>query len=125
MIETNQTLQKIEQLMKERNWSIYKLALESDIPYSSLNSLFHKNNQPTISTLEKICAGFHISMYEFFLDYPPYREETHKLDKNETIIIETYRSMEARDQKLLLQIAKLMIKNHSEELHSNSDSESP
>ena len=35
------------------------LAKESDIPYSSLNSLFLKNNQPTLSTLEKICKGFH------------------------------------------------------------------
>ena len=50
----NDTLMKIQKLMNERNWSLYKLAKESDIPYSSLNSLFLKNNQPTLSTLEKI-----------------------------------------------------------------------
>ena len=55
----NDTLMKIQKLMNERNWSLYKLAKESDIPYSSLNSLFLKNNQPTLSTLEKICKGFH------------------------------------------------------------------
>lgn len=63
----NTTLKKIMDLLEERQWTIYRLAKESGIPYSSLNSLFQKNNQPTISTLEKICAGFHITMCEFFL----------------------------------------------------------
>ena len=36
----NITLMKLELLMNERNWSVYKLAKESDIPYSSLNNLF-------------------------------------------------------------------------------------
>ena len=48
----NDVLQKIKELMEERGWSLYKLAKESGIPYSSLNSLFQKNNQPTITTLE-------------------------------------------------------------------------
>ncbi len=75
----NRVLQRIKSLMDERQWSLYKLAKESGIPYSSLNSLFQKNNQPTISTLERICNGFHITMSEFFSDSAPYRmtEETY------------------------------------------------
>ena len=54
----NDTLMKIQKLMNERNWSLYKLAKESDIPYSSLNSLFLKNNQPTLSTLDENMQRF-------------------------------------------------------------------
>lgn len=99
-MELNETLMKIKDLLKERNWSIYKLAKESDIPYSSLNSLFLKNNQPTISTLEKICKGFHISMGEFFSDDTPYRENSYSFSSDELTIIEMYRSLNAHDQKL-------------------------
>ena len=52
-MELNKTLTKINLLLEQRHWSMYRLAKESGIPYSSLNSLFQKNNQPTISTLEK------------------------------------------------------------------------
>ena len=49
----NDTLKRINELLDKRNWTLYKLAKESDIPYSSLSSMFQKNNQPTIATLEK------------------------------------------------------------------------
>ena len=67
-MELNHTLTKIKHLLDERNWTLYKLAKEAGIPYSSLNALFLKNNQPTIATLEKICGGFHITLSEFFAD---------------------------------------------------------
>jgi transcriptional regulator with XRE-family HTH domain len=69
--DMNEVLQKIQTLMDEREWSLYKLAQKSGIPYSSLSSLFRKDNQPTISSLEKICAGFHITLSEFFASTPP------------------------------------------------------
>lgn len=99
-MELNNTLQKIKELTKERNWSIYKLAKESGIPYSSLNSLFQKNNQPTISTLEKICQGLHITLSEFFQDEIPYRVESFSFTNEELTIIKLYRSLNTQEQKL-------------------------
>lgn len=110
-MELNKTLVKIKSLLEERNWSMYKLAKESDIPYSSLNTLFQKNNQPTLSTLEKICNGFNISMYEFFSDYPPYRQDSFKLADDEQELLLIYQQINSSNQKLLLQIAKLMLNN--------------
>ena len=66
----NDVLKRITSLMNHKNWTLYKLAKESDIPYSSLNSMFQKNNQPTISTLEKICKAFNITLSEFFSNTP-------------------------------------------------------
>ena len=106
MTEINKTLQKINKLMKERKWSYYRLAKEADIPYSSLNSLFLKNNQPTISTLEKICAGFHISMSEFFASDTPYREESYRFSQDELDMIEMYRSLNKSEKKIVVSYLK-------------------
>lgn len=101
-MELNSTLVKITRLLNERNWSLYKLAKESCIPYSSLNSLFQKNNQPTISTLEKICDGFHITMAEFFMDDTPFREKTYDITNEELNIIHNIRTLNKHDSQLII-----------------------
>lgn len=61
-------LKQIKNLCNERNWSLYRLSMESSIPYSTLNNLFRRGNVPSISTLCKICDAFHMSLSEFFAD---------------------------------------------------------
>ncbi len=105
-MEYNKTLQKIKMLMTERDWSLYRLARESGIPYSSLNSLFLKNNQPTISTLEKICRGFSISMSEFFDEQTLYWNCDGRLTNQETTLIEMFRPLNEKDKELILMYMK-------------------
>ena len=105
-MEMNKALVKIQELMDERKWTIYKLAKEANIPYSSLNSLFLKNNQPTISTLEKICSGFHITMSEFFEEDTPYRVQSYQFSEDELSIIEMYQSLNQHNKRLLLAYIK-------------------
>lgn len=106
-MEQNYALIRINELLKQRDWSLYKLAQEADIPYSSLHSLFRKNNQPTLSTLEKICTGFHISVSEFFYDdisnLPVYDFST-----EETDIISKIRTLSSHDRNLLLALLNTM-----------------
>ena len=61
-------IQHIQDLCKERNWSYYRLAKESDIPYSTLNNMMNRTNIPTIPTLQKLCDGFGITLSDFFQD---------------------------------------------------------
>ncbi|MDE6619313.1 MAG: helix-turn-helix domain-containing protein [Lachnospiraceae bacterium] len=107
----NTTLKKIMDLLEERKWTIYRLAKESGIPYSSLNSLFQKNNQPTISTLEKICSGFHITMCEFFSDDTPYREDMVEYTREELDIIEAYRNLNRTNKKIFEGILQVLQNN--------------
>lgn len=109
-MELNKTLITIQTLMEERNWTLYKLAKESNIPYSSLNSLFQKNNQPTLTTLEKICQGFHISMAEFFSENPPYRIDSYSFSSDEIELIEMYRAAGKQEKKILLAYMKGYLK---------------
>lgn len=101
-MELNRILQKIDSLMKERGWSMYRLAKESGIPYSSLNSLFLKNNHPTIPTLEKICAGLHITMSEFFDDSTPYRADTFRFSKEELEFLNRFHELPEKRKKALM-----------------------
>lgn len=59
-------LKKILSLLDERNWTLYRLAKESDLSYSTLSNTFHRNNVPSVSTLIHICEGFGITLAEFF-----------------------------------------------------------
>ena len=59
-------ISRIENLCRSRSWTYYRLAKESNIPYSTLCTMLHKSNAPSIPTLTKICAGFGITLSEFF-----------------------------------------------------------
>ena len=62
----NTTNERIRQIMKERNWTEYRLAIESNLPQSTIANLFKRDNHPSIPTLESICRGFGITLSQFF-----------------------------------------------------------
>ena len=58
---------RILQLLGEKNMSIYKLAMESAVPPSSIkNIIYGKSQNPGIVTIKMLCDGFGISLIEFF-----------------------------------------------------------
>ena len=61
-------LPKIKGLLEERGWTLYRLAKESDLSYSTLKNLFQHKKSLTIPTLMRICDGLGISLSEFFAE---------------------------------------------------------
>lgn len=59
---------RIRQLCDARGWTVYRLAKESGITYSTLCTMLNKSNLPSIPTLCKICNGFGITLSQFFDD---------------------------------------------------------
>ena len=57
---------RIKQLCQTRGWSYYRLAKESGITYSTLNTLLRKAYCPAVPTLCRICDGFGITLEQFF-----------------------------------------------------------
>lgn len=95
----NDTLLKIRKMMELRGFTVYQLAKESNIAYSSLNNLFQRNTEPTLPTLRKICTGLGISLSEFFSDEPtPVKLEYSAEERN---LISLYQSLKLPDRKLL------------------------
>ena len=56
---------RINELCKEQNLTYYALAFRSAIPKSSLMNILYGTN-PTITTINKICGGFNLTLPEFF-----------------------------------------------------------
>lgn len=65
-MQENEIIERIQSLCKARSWTFYRLAKESGITYSTLCTMLHKANTPSIPTLIKICNGFGISLAQFF-----------------------------------------------------------
>lgn len=58
--------ERLQQLMDERGWTIYKIAKEADIPWSTVRNMFKRNTEPSIGTLECLCKGMGITLPQFF-----------------------------------------------------------
>ena len=54
--------------MAERKWSEYRLAIASGLSQSTVANIFNRNTTPSIATLESICAGFGITLAQFFAE---------------------------------------------------------
>lgn len=59
---------RIRQLMDERQWTEYRLAIASGLSQSTVANIFNRNTTPSVSTLESICAGFGITLAQFFAE---------------------------------------------------------
>jgi len=57
---------RIRTLCDARAWTVYRLAKESGITYSTLCTLLNKSSAPSMGTLVKICDGFGITPKQFF-----------------------------------------------------------
>lgn len=61
-------LNRIDELRKERGWSINYLAMEAMLTQSTINNLYTRQTLPTIPTLRAICGAFGITLSEFFAE---------------------------------------------------------
>lgn len=110
MIE-DKVLDRIQQLLSFNQWSLYKLAKESDLSYSSLNNLVNRRTCPTIATLEKICNGFNISLCNFFtFTKNPLRNEN--ISEEEQRLLNAYASLSQKDKELLTAYLKGLQHSH-------------
>ena len=60
--------QRIRELMAQRQWSEYRLAIASGLSQSTIANIFIRNTTPSITTLESICSAFGITLAQFFSD---------------------------------------------------------
>lgn len=112
LTQDNNTLNRIKELCAAKKWSVYRLAKESDIPYSSLNNIFIRNTHPTVPTLEKICNGLGITMSEFFENdlSTDYSLRRNTLSQDEYDLLEIYDSLHTQDKAMLIAYAKGLAK---------------
>ena len=59
---------RLQQLLRERGWTEYKLSKECGLAQSTIGNIFRRNTVPSLATLEAICKGFGITLAQFFAD---------------------------------------------------------
>lgn len=95
-------LDRIKQLLDERDWSMYKLSKASGVAQSTLSNMFNRNNVPSIRTLEDICNGFGITLSQFFAT----GSEPVSLDAEQIVILRKWATLRDEQKKALLELIK-------------------
>ena len=58
--------QRLKSIMDERGWTMYRLAKESGVAWTTIRNMYARNTEPSIQTLEALCAGMGITLPQFF-----------------------------------------------------------
>ena len=62
------TLRRVNDLIAQRDMTLYQLAKISDVSPSTLRNTKRREGQLKIDTIERICAALGISLSEFFAE---------------------------------------------------------
>ena len=61
------SLARLNNLLIERDMSLFALSKASGIRYSTFNAAKRRNGQLSVDTIERVCNALHIPLYEFFM----------------------------------------------------------
>lgn len=89
-------IRRITELCEARSWTYYRLAKASGIPYSTLSTMLHKTNVPSVPSLAKICNGFGITLSQFFNA----GDETVKLTLEERQCLKLWNTLDSKSKDL-------------------------
>ena len=94
-------LARLQQLMDERGWTMYRLAKESGLTESTIANIYRRNAMPSITTLELICQGFGITLSQFFAD-----DEMVELTPELKAVFDNWRSLTPTQKEAMLVVMK-------------------
>lgn len=94
---------RLQQLMDERNWTIYRVAKEADIPWSTVRNMFKRNTEPSIITLESICRGMGITLCQFFDE-----DNQMGLTTEQARLIQEWSKLDAKNKRLVSELVEAL-----------------
>ena len=97
--------ERLETLMNERGWTIYRVAKEADIPWSTVRNMFKRNTEPSVATLECICKGMGITLSQFF-DV----DNTLGIPQEQRALLENYAILNEENKRLVSSLVEALAK---------------
>ncbi|MDD4850828.1 MAG: helix-turn-helix transcriptional regulator [Gemmiger sp.] len=91
------TVQRIEQLCAEKKYTRYRLAQVSGLPQSSISNIVNRKSLPGLSTLQKLCGAFDITLAQFFTPDGPLPDLTLEQKK----ILEIWGALNNEEKRLV------------------------
>lgn len=97
-------LATITEYREQRGWTEYQLAERSGLPQSTISSWYRKNMVPTITSLEKICAAFGITLSQLFAE----GNAPVSLTESQRMLLERWSKLSADQQTAVLALIDKM-----------------
>lgn len=95
---------RIAELREKRGWTIWKLSEESSVDQTTISAWYKKGRSPSVSSLEKICEAFGITMSQFFLD----NESVTDLTNDQREMLENWSALSKNQRAIVLTLIKNM-----------------
>ena len=93
--------EKLLALLQTRGWSFYRLAKESGVAWSTIRNMFERGTDPTLSTLEALCAGLGVPLVELLQDDSQTPDAPAEL-------LEAWQKLSEKNQQLALELMRAL-----------------
>ncbi len=93
-------LAEITRLRLQRGWNEFELAKFSNISQSTISTWYRKKQVPTVTSLEKICKGFGITLSQFFAE----GEDTIALTQEQRDLLDNWSSLTSKQREIFLEL---------------------
>lgn len=97
-------LTAITKYREARGWTEYQLAERSGLPQSTISSWYRKNMIPTVSSLEKICMAFGITLSQLFAE----NDELVSLTDSQKKLLERWSRLSEEQQSVVFALIDKM-----------------
>ena len=95
---------RLKSLMEERGWTIYKLAKESDVPWTTIRNMFVRETEPSIVTLEALCKGMGMTLIQFFDE-----DNSMGLSPEQIKLLQEWGRLHTNDKRLISELIDSLI----------------
>ena len=99
-------LDRISKLRERRNWTIWKLSEESGVDQSTISAWYKKGRSPSVSSIEKICEAFEITMSQFFTDTDA--TAVVELTQNQREMLENWSALNSKQKDIIFTLIQNM-----------------
>lgn len=97
-------LEQITKHRETRGWSEYQLSEKADLPQSTISSWYKKQMLPSLSSLEKICVAFDMTMAQFLME----DEELVPINNEQKELLEQWSYLSKEQKEVILKLIKVM-----------------
>ena len=94
---------RLQELMDQRGWSMYRLSKEAGIPWSTVRNVIKRNIDPNISTLEIYCKAFGISLSQFFDD-----GGEGGLTEDQRRLVDLWSTLDERERRIVMELLEAL-----------------